>query len=92
MKRTLAALFLIFGFFEVTCLMAATYQPQKLGYVDIAISSAPVASITRSTASAVGTMRWCTDCITNGGVGTLCISTGTTAWNQFILSTGTVCK
>lgn len=90
MKKLIAAVVLAFGLFEAV--YAGTYQPQNLGWVNLSISSGTVTEITRSTAPTIGYLKWCTNCITNGGVGTMCISTGTANWNQFILSTGTVCK
>jgi len=39
-----------------------------------------------------GQVIFCSNCSANGGKGTICVSTGTTATYQFVLSTGTACK
>jgi hypothetical protein len=39
-----------------------------------------------------GQLIFCSNCTAAGGQGTICISTGTTATYQFVLSTGTACK
>ncbi len=70
----------------------ATYQPTNLGWVTLSHSSGTVTEIVNSTAPTIGYPRWCTNCTANGGQGTLCTSTGTARFNQFILSTGTVCR
>lgn len=91
MKRILAAIFSIFVFFEATYALAV-FQPASLGYINFSYSTMNVTGVTNSTAPTVGYPLWCTDCLANGGAGTLCVSTGTTKFNQFILSTGTACK
>lgn len=59
----------------------------------LAIPSWTVAITTTSLmASTTGQLIFCSNCAANGGNGTLCVSTGTTATYQFILSTGTPCK
>lgn len=70
--------------------------------VTVAISSAVIAplnlSLTQvqtSTPSFVGQTIFCNNCAASGGAGTLCVSTTTVspgAGNDFVLSTGTVCK
>lgn len=70
----------------------AIYQPNNLGWINFSYSTSTVAVIIASTAPTIGYPIWCTDCAASGGRGTLCTSTGTTGSNQFILSTGTVCK
>lgn len=39
-----------------------------------------------------GQVVFCSNCTANGGQGTICVSTGTTAAYQFVLSTGTKCR
>lgn len=57
----------------------------------IALFNQTVTQIVNSTASIVGQMEFCSNCLAGGGKGAICISTGTSLFNQFILSTGTVC-
>ena len=52
----------------------------------------PKATINLTVAKSTGTMVYCTDCAANGGKGTVCVSTGSTATYQFTLSTGTRCQ
>jgi len=42
--------------------------------------------------STTGQLIFCSNCSANGGKGTICVSTGTTATYQFVLSSGTACK
>lgn len=51
-----------------------------------------LAQTTNTIAVQKGQCAFCTDCIAGGGAGTVCIATGTANSNQFVLSTGTVCK
>ena len=91
MKRLLTAVFVLFGIFEGVNALAI-YQPSNIGTVSLAISSGTIAEIINSTATAVGALRYCTNCQVNGNAGALCISTGTATWGQFITSTGTRCQ
>lgn len=67
-------------------------QPQSLGNVAIQLPNLTAAQVSVATATYKGQPIYCTDCASNGGAGTICISTAATAANQFILSSGTVCK
>jgi hypothetical protein len=63
--------------------------------VTVGLISQTIAQIAASTPSVVGQMVYCNNCAANGGSGTVCISTITTApgaGNDFVLSTGTICK
>jgi hypothetical protein len=91
MKRTLTGIFVLFAFFEGVVALAA-FTPRYLGWSTISISSGTITEITNSTAPTVGYIRYCSNCAANGGQGTLCVSTGAANFNQFVLSTGTVCK
>ena len=73
-------------------LWAATTQANNLGVVNLYLKSQTVSQIINSTSTVVGQILYCSNCTSNGGTGTICISTGTTLYNQFVLSTGTVCK
>lgn len=90
MKKVIAGVFIAFAFASGSLLLAA-YQPQNLGWVNISISSGTTAEIRALVPATVGQMKFCTNCITNGAQGTVCVSTGTTL-DAFVLSTGTVCK
>jgi hypothetical protein len=93
MKLTFGVLVAIFVIFEaVVALQATTYQPQNLGWVNIAISSGTQAQIDNSTATEVGRLKFCSNCGGGGGSGTICVSTQTTGFHGFVLSTGTLCK
>lgn len=93
MKRALLAIAIIFTFFEGTyCLAVYTFQGQNLGVANIAIASATLNTIMATTSTTVGHLKWCYDCVANGGAGTMCESTGTTNSFQWVLSTGTRCK
>lgn len=96
MKNILGGIFIIFAFFEVVAIVgAATYQPQSLGLVDIAVSSGTLAEICASTPTMVGKPRWCTNCAAAGGAGTVVWSTSTAAPGagcDFVLSSGTQAK
>lgn len=70
----------------------AASQPQSLGTVALQFPNLTAAQILVSTASYKGQPIYCSDCASNGGAGTVCISTANTSFNQFVLSTGTVCK
>lgn len=89
MKKAILVAGLIAGC--LGAIYAAGYQAQSLGYVLMAPSSGTVNDITNSTAP-VATQRWCYNCTTNGGAGTVCYSTSSTNAFSYILSTGTVCK
>lgn len=94
MKRTIAVIFGLFLVFEAINAVAA-YQPHSLGWVNVSIASATLTEINASTASTVGVLRYCTNCAANGGSGTICVSTSTSApgaGSDFVLSTGTQCK
>jgi len=94
MKKILGFIFGVFAFLEFCFFSfgATTYQPTNLGYVNLAISTMSLTLVAQTTAP-VGSLVYCTNCATNGGVGTICVSTeSTTAQNAFVLSTGTVCK
>lgn len=76
-------------------------QPQSLGVVTastttftggVALWSQTAAQIAALTSTTTGQMVYCSNCGSAGGNGTMCISTGTTAVYQFVLSTGTACK
>lgn len=73
----------------------AVYQPQYLGWTTQSISSGTVNEICISTPPTVGYQRFCTNCVSGDGKGTVCTSTGTNAPGagcDFTLSTGTQCK
>ncbi len=94
MKKILIGLFVVFVLFEGTVAMAV-YRPRNLGWVNVSIASATLTEINTSTAATVGMLKYCTNCAANGGLGTICISTSTSApgaGSDFVLSTGTQCK
>lgn len=69
----------------------ATNQPQRLG--SAALQSLTAAQIRVLTGNTTGQILYCSDCLTNAATGAVCVSTGSTAANQFIfISSGTVCK
>lgn len=88
MKKIIVLAFLLLGASRAFC---ATTQAQNLGVIDASLKSLTAAQILASTSTAKGEMIFCTDCGSNGGAGTLCISTATPR-ASFVLSTGTVCK
>ena len=67
----------------------ATTQANSVGVIRAALESKTRAAIQASTATMTYQLVACTDC---GIPGAICISTGTTAFFQFILSTGTPCR
>lgn len=69
----------------------AATQPLSLGIVGVSVASMTALAISQSTAPAVGYIVYCGSCSSIQG-GTICISTGNTVANQFILSTGTHCQ
>jgi hypothetical protein len=92
MKKDLLIVTAIIALLGAYVYAAAGYQPHSLGWVTLSLSSGTVTQINNSTAPTVGYMKWCYNCVANGGAGTICISTGSTNANQFVLSTGTACK
>jgi len=57
------------------------------------ISVLTATQVAASTPTYTGQVVVCSNCATNGGVGTICVSTeAANAQNAFVLSTGTVCK
>ena len=88
MKRIIVFIGCVFALFEG--LVYAVNQPQRLGAA--ALQSKTVAQIQALTSNTTGQILYCSDCAANGAAGTICVSTGATAVNQFVLSTGTVCK
>ena len=94
MKNTLTAILAVFIVFECIAFLGAvtTYQPRSLGYVNFSYDTMTVTDIQNSTAPTVGYPLWCTNCLGGGAAGTVCTSTGTTLWGQFVLSTGTRCQ
>jgi hypothetical protein len=89
MKKLILLTLGVIGFVGIT--MAAT-QPLSLGVVDASLRSLTQAQVLASTSTKAGQMIYCSNCSANGGAGTICISTGTTGFNPFVLSTGTVCR
>jgi len=92
MKKILIATFAVVILLGAILQLEARYQPQNLGWVNIAISSGTQSEIDNSTATDVGRLKYCTNCAANGGSGTICVSTQTTGFHGFVLSTGTICK
>lgn len=103
MNKLFLALVLLLGLGSVS--HAATKQPQSLGSITASTSTftgginlwnRTAAQIQALIASTTGQQVFCSDCTANGGKGTICVSTGgftgATLANQFVLSTGTVCK
>jgi hypothetical protein len=90
MKKILIPSILLIPFLVLKYVHAAT-QAQNLGVISASVKSMTAAQILISTSTARGELVYCTDCTANGGVGTICVSTGTLR-SSFILSTGTVCK
>lgn len=91
MKKILTGVFVLFVFFEAVVAMAA-FKPRGLGWSTISISSGTILEIQNSTAPTVGYLRYCTNCFGAGNAGTICISTGSTNQDSFVLSTGTHCR
>jgi hypothetical protein len=87
MKRKLAILAYLIVSSGVA--YAVTKQAQQLG--NVALPSYTAAQISTLTGNTTGQIVYCSNCTTNGGKGTVCISTGAFA-NSFVLSTGTVCQ
>lgn len=70
----------------------AVTQAQSLGNVDVSIRALTAAQVLISTSTKAGQLIYCSNCGASGGAGTICVSTGTSGYNPFVLSTGTVCK
>lgn len=89
MKKIIAVSFVLVSFLAWKAMCAT--QPQSLGVISASVKSLTAAQIALSTSTAKGELVFCSDCITNGGAGTICVSTATIR-ASFVLSSGTVCK
>lgn len=89
MKRILVILSIAFVAFEGMYVMSATNQPQKLGAA--ALQSQTAAQLAALASNTTGYVVYCSDCLSNGAKGTICVSTGV-AQGSFVLSTGTRCN
>ena len=96
--KTLLILAAIAG---LSSIAGATSQYQALGNVAISSStvsgglgiwSRTVAQLQTLTPTTTGQIVYCSNCAAAGNAGTICVSTGSTAAYQWVLSTGTQCK
>lgn len=99
MKRI--AVFILAAALGIGIGYCATTQYNAIGNVQMSTStvsgglglwSRTLAQLQSLTPTITGQVVYCSNCVSAGGAGTICVSTGSSAAYQWVLSTGTACK